>query len=424
MSVVAPSQSTYAQIEQKVRRLTASSSESSLSAADIAQYINDVYSTDFPYGIKLDQMRSVYTFYTRPNIGRYPLDVNYNQGVRAPMYVEGIQGTFFKDRNQFYNMWPRWPTKFQPSGLTSGTITGITAADPAVVTSVAHGLSTGDNVNITNVLGMTEVNGVTFLVTVLTADTFSLGIDSSLYTAYTSGGTWTDQSLSFTIAGPFLSKEVVYGTVSTNGAAITIADDGNGNLQLQTPNSVTSVPVQTTNPPVPGMYNVNTGNPGLLTVLNVGSVNYVTGAFTINFATAGVVPDNAVTATLWVSQYQTGRPYSMMFWNNEFTIRPIPDKVHKVEIETYLTPVQFLLSTDNPILNQWWKLLAYYASQEILRDRQDFDGVAGLQEGMKRQEGLVLERQGTEEIGSRNVTLFASEIQGQNGSNGYGQGWY
>src|SRR3990167_8344185 len=103
MPAVAPSQSTYAQIEQKVRRLTASSSESSLRSADIQQYVNDVYSSDFPYAIKTDQMRSVYTFYTRPNIDRYPLDVNYNQGVRAPMYVEGVQGNFFKDRNEFYN---------------------------------------------------------------------------------------------------------------------------------------------------------------------------------------------------------------------------------------------------------------------------------------------------------------------------------
>ena len=92
MSVVIQANNTYAQIERLVRRYTASSSESSLKSTDIQQQVNIFYSSDFPYSIKLDQMRSVYTFYTRPYIDRYPLDVNYNQGVRAPLYVDGILG--------------------------------------------------------------------------------------------------------------------------------------------------------------------------------------------------------------------------------------------------------------------------------------------------------------------------------------------
>lgn len=425
MSVVSPAQSTYAQIEQKVRRLTASSSSYTLTSASIQQYVNDVYATDFPYGIKLDQMRSVYTFYTKPYIDRYPLDVNYNQGVRAPFYVEGIQGTFYKSREEFYAKWPRWPTQFQPSGLTQGAITGITQANPAVVTSANHGLSTGDHIYIADVGGMTQVNGNTYTVTYVGVNTFSIGVDSSGYGVYTSGGEWTDLYLSFTAPGPFLRKEVVYGTISVAGESINIADDGNGNMQLQTPNPVVSVPSQTTNPAIPGMYNLNTGSPGLNNVLNVGSVNYITGVISIDFYAAGVVPDTSVTATLWVAQYQPSRPWSMLFWNNEFIIRPVPNKVYKLEIETYLTPVQFLQTTDQPILSQWWKLLAYYAAQEILRDRQDFEGVAGLQEGMKRQEALVLERQATEEIGSRNSTIFCGEIQNSGWNNNYyGNGWY
>lgn len=355
MAAIAPSQSTYAQIEQKIRRLTACPGESSLKAVEIAQYINDIYSSDFPYGIKIDQMRSVYSFYTRPNVDRYPLDVNYNQGVRSPMYVEGLQGSFFKERSDFFNMWPRSPTQFSPA--------------------------TGDGVTT---------------------------------------------SFSFTVQGPFLSKEVVLGSVDTNGGAISVTDipisDSIGNLYVQVPNATTFVPAQVTNPPIPGMHNANTGNPGLETQTYIGTVNYVTGAFSMNFALANVIPASASIITVWVSQYQTGTPYSMLFWNNEFTIRPVPKLIHKVEIEAYLTPVQFLNTTENPILNQWWKYLAYSAACEILRDRNDFDGVAALQEGMKRQEALILERQGTEEIGSRNNTIFSSAQQSQGGFFGY-QGW-
>jgi hypothetical protein len=63
-SPVAPANNTYSQIELLVRRLTASASEQALPSADIQQTVNDIYMSDFPYAIKLDVLRNVYTFYT------------------------------------------------------------------------------------------------------------------------------------------------------------------------------------------------------------------------------------------------------------------------------------------------------------------------------------------------------------------------
>ncbi len=68
-------------------------------------------------------------------------------------------------------------------------ITAITAADPPVVTSTTHGLSDGDIVTITTVVGMTELNSKTFIADVINANSFSLfDADSSGYGAYVSGG--------------------------------------------------------------------------------------------------------------------------------------------------------------------------------------------------------------------------------------------
>ena len=73
-------------------------------------------------------------------------------------------------------------------------ISGITQANPAVVTATSHGYSNGDEVVITGVVGMTEVNGKRFLVANKTTNTFELqdkdGVDinSSSFTAYSSGG--------------------------------------------------------------------------------------------------------------------------------------------------------------------------------------------------------------------------------------------
>lgn len=71
------------------------------------------------------------------------------------------------------------------------TITGITAANPAVVTSNSHGYSNGDHIYLSDISGMTELNSETRRYTVAnqTANTFELsGINSTSYTAYTSGG--------------------------------------------------------------------------------------------------------------------------------------------------------------------------------------------------------------------------------------------
>jgi hypothetical protein len=360
---ISPADSTVVAIRKKVRRLTASASENALTTADIDQYINTFYSQDFPYGIKIDQMRNVYTFFTEPYRDRYPLDVNYNQGVRAPVYVEGIQGSFTKERQQFFNVWPKFPTKWQP---ISGD--GVTTA------------------------------------------------------------------FSFTVPAPFLSREVVLGGVDINGNAISVNDDGNGNLQLQVPNPVISVPIQynppVSNAPIPGMKNLNTANPGLNNVNTqtndpsvvpypggIGTVDYVTGLFNINFP---VAPAAGTQMTLWVSQYQPGRPYSLLFWNNEFTIRPVPKEIHKVEVETFLTPVQFMQTTDVPILNQWWQIIAIGAAIKVLEDRQDMEGVQNLVILYDRQEDLVLERQGVEEIFQPNVTMFNSSTTAYGGIGGIG----
>jgi len=421
---ISPADSTIVAIRKKVRRLTASASESALSTANIDQYINSYYSGDFPYGIKIDQMRSVYTFFTEPYRDRYPLDVNYNQGVRAPFYVEGIQGSFTKDRQQFFNVWPRFPTLFHQSEGTSttitGTITGVAQpTNPAQITSVAHGLTSNATVTISGVLGMVQINGF-WTITVIDADTFSLnGVDNTTFGAYTSGGTWTSTSFlySFTIPAPFLSKEVVLGGVDSIGNPITINDDGNGNLILKTPNPVVSVPIATLNPAVPGMYNLNTANPGLNNPITIGTVDYVSGVFEF---TLNVQLQSGTQLTIWVSQYQTGRPYSCLFWNNEFTIRPVPKVIHKLEIETFLTPVQFMTENDVPILNQWWQLIAIGAAIKVLEDRQDMEGVKNLSILYDRQEDLVLERQATEELFQPNIQLFNASTSVYGGINGIG----
>tara|TARA_R110000803_G_scaffold131191_6_gene198514 strand:- start:503 stop:2761 length:2259 start_codon:yes stop_codon:yes gene_type:complete len=74
------------------------------------------------------------------------------------------------------------------------SISGITQANPAVVTATSHGYNNGDHVIITSVSGMVQVNGKTFTVANKTTNTFEIqdvdgnNVNSSSFTAYASGG--------------------------------------------------------------------------------------------------------------------------------------------------------------------------------------------------------------------------------------------
>jgi hypothetical protein len=82
---------------------------------------------------------------------------------------------------------------YKDGGLVTAATTAISAitkANPAVVTSNSHGMSNGDRVFITGVVGMTEVNNREFTVAGATTNTFQLsGVNSSAFTTYGSAGT-------------------------------------------------------------------------------------------------------------------------------------------------------------------------------------------------------------------------------------------
>jgi hypothetical protein len=65
----------------------------------------------------------------------------------------------------------------------------ITQANPGVVTlGTAHGWRTGQRVAFESLGGMTGLNGTTATITVLSSTTFSIGVNTSGFGAYTSGG--------------------------------------------------------------------------------------------------------------------------------------------------------------------------------------------------------------------------------------------
>ena len=74
------------------------------------------------------------------------------------------------------------------------TISGATKANPVVITAVGHNFSNGDQVKIDKVVGMTQLNGNSYLVGGVAGNTFQLqtlaavNLDGSAYSTYLQGG--------------------------------------------------------------------------------------------------------------------------------------------------------------------------------------------------------------------------------------------
>jgi hypothetical protein len=124
----------------------------------------------------------------------------------------------------------------------SAAISAATKASPVVVTTnIAHGFIDGQQVSITDVGGMTQLNGKTYYVDVLTSTTFALYTDVSLttpvngtaYTTYTSGGTAVGADFAGApISGSYITVSAEAGLPNERrlqaGTGLSITDGGAG----------------------------------------------------------------------------------------------------------------------------------------------------------------------------------------------------
>lgn len=162
-------------------------------------------------------------FFGRTDLEKYDLGlaegmnwfVDYQGGISTRPGLEFVDYTLFNDlatkfvpfrfapnvANTYVILFSNLACHFFQDGapVVETAVTGITAitqASPGVVTRAAHGLSNGQRVILSGIVGMTELNGQEVQVRNVTADTFELflpiavttALSTSAYTAYSSGG--------------------------------------------------------------------------------------------------------------------------------------------------------------------------------------------------------------------------------------------
>lgn len=109
-----------------------------------------------------------------------------------------------------------------------------------------------------------------------------------------------------------------------------------------------------------GFINPTTG------VVLSGTVDYLAGVVSGLIFNPAPSANTNITASL--STYMAARPQGLLFYNNEFVIKPVPDNVYKVTMQGIKIPTAFAVSTDVPFRMDLGPLIAYGASIEIFYD--------------------------------------------------------
>jgi len=186
-------------------------------------------------------------------------------------------------------------------------------------------------------------------------------------------------------AVPVAKNHVLFAATNVNGVGIRLTDDGAA------------------------------GATGALEGDGTGTINYETGAYTLTFNTAPANGEKVRSHTVF---YSAGRPDTVLFFNNNFTVRPIPDQVYPIQINVDARPTELINSGDVPELEQWWQYIAYGAAKKRFEDQSDAESIQEIMPEFKNQEALVLYR--TIVIGQkeRSQTIYSDGLW-----IGYGSRW-
>ncbi len=358
---------TLAQIQTKVRRLTRTPSSAQLSDMELNNYINTFVVYDFPEQLRTFNLKRSFSFYCNPGQDVYNTDI--------ASFAGNTTNLLFNFQNLYLTV--------QPPLYVAGFQSMFSQSREEFFRIYP---------NINNIL-FTGFNGDgtpgPFTGVVNTQQTFPPLPNNQLI--------------------GLLQNQVLFDTVGTNGIGLSLVDvpvvdvatgykTSNGNLY--DPNSAAyQVAIQT--PP---------------TVVDpTNTINYLSGVYTITFSanTLAGAPINSQTVP-----QNLARPISMLFYNNQFTLRPVPDQPYRIDFEVYQRPTALLDLGQTPELEEYWQLISFEVAKKIFEDRMDMESVQLITPALREQRGLVLRRTIVQNTNQRTATIFTDNTCGA-----YGSGW-
>jgi hypothetical protein len=363
---------TLADAVKKTRRLTGSTNMFQVTDSYIVQQMHSFYAYDLPSKFRSLKLKDVYTFTTNVGQDVYPFNSELYITVNQPCFCAKREIKLFNNPWTFYAANFNWQdyNNFAFGDGSPGPYSGNTIAFPFIP----------------------SVNN--------------------------DPGPELDRNLYFP-QGRVQNILITANVIGPNGIGQTqnVTDDGLGNLIqiFQTSNSGNQEygwtyyrQYASSTPTVPGNA----------------TINYQTGEITGLIFAEGI-PDG----TPIQIQYNPKKfsiPLAIMFYQNQFTLCPTPDKGYTVELTCYRQPIQALLAADmtgNPELSEWWEILAVGAAKKIFEERLDSDGVMFIDKMLKERYDII-ETRTYAQIGQERIsTLFTDQLTQNYGGGGQGSGF-
>lgn len=365
---ITPPDSTLAAIQIKVRRLTRSPSEAQLTDADLQNYINTFVVYDFPEHLRMFNLRTTFTFIANPFQDLYPTDTLSFGGVTTnPLY-------------NFQNLY-------------------ISVHDPVYIA------------------------GYQSLYTQSREQFFSIypNVNSIAFTGYIGDGTTTSYTGVINTSQTFIPQGATQQTCLLQNQVLfdSIDTNNNGLAMIDVPvlNTSTGNPSTIGNLYVPG--SLPTSPPTVVTPNN--TINYVTGAYTVTFPLAPGIGKQITSQTVTL---QPSLPQALLYYDNKFVLRPVPDQPYRVNFEAYVRPTYLMSTSQSPQLQEWWQYIAYGASLKVFQDRMDLDSVSMIMPEFKKQQALCLRRTIVQYTNERVATIYTENTSHGGGSWGWGGGLF
>lgn len=366
--------STLQAIRQKVRNITGRPSADQITNNGIDFYVNTFYLYDFPEHLRLQTLKKNYTFFTQANVERYDFPTEMYVSNNSPIYVGGYQVGFYQDQSVFYALWPKINFE-QTVGTGDGASVTPTLNNLSQTPAIPESVSLSATIGGTTVSYLDNGEGV-----FLQEGTTITGITQAATAVVTAPG-------HNVVVGDTVFLEGVRGMTQINGGPYTATAVAGDNITLNVDSS--------------GFSPYEDGG---IIIRRIGTVNYLTGAITMDWGTA---PDLGTDIDSAYIPYVASRPRDMLFFNNQFLFRPIPEKAYKVDVVVQAVPTELLAESDPPELRQWWQVLALGAALKIFEDNGDDGQYALYRPIFEEQLRLAGRRTVKQQTSRRVVTPFS-----------------
>ncbi len=364
-----PTFPTLADAIKKTRDLTGSNNSFQTTDSYIVKQMHSYYSYDLPSKFRSLKLKDIYTFTTNVGQDVYPFNSELYITVDQPCYCAKRELKLFTNPWNFYGVnynWQQIDTNFAVGNGTAGPYSGFTIAKPMIA-------------SVNNDPGPQ--------------------IDRNLY---------------------FPQSRVQNILISANAAyrdTQNVTDDGNGNL-IQI--------FQTTGVGQQQEY-------GFTYYRTYASVDPTIATATINYETGEIsnlyfnesIPQGTPISIAY-NPKKLSIPLSIMFYQNQFTLAPVPNAGYTIELTCYRQPIQALLAMDqtgNPELSEWWEILSVGAAKKIFENRLDSDGVIFIDKMLKERYDII-ETRTCAQLGQQQIqTIYTDQLTNNYSLGGFGAGF-